>query len=152
MKGHKNCSGQRGWCVLVFCRKNLICQPGWGCPCMEEIHLKEGILYSIVYCRSSVRKLRNPSESLQFCRQQSVCSCWEGLCRWWLVRAVFSTSATLFSANSTTSGDPIVPLVSCWPLNSSFSCGDKRMLGIGWWKQICLGGRRCVCLGSEVWW
>ena len=38
-----------------------------------------------------------------------------------MVRAVFSTSATLISANSTTSGDPIVPQVSCeynWPLNS----------------------------------
>ena len=38
-----------------------------------------------------------------------------------MVRAVFLTSATLISANSTTSGDPIVPPVSCeknWPLNS----------------------------------
>ena len=45
--------------------------------------------YSIMYCRSSDRELGSVrihprviyNGSLQFRRQQSVCRCWEGLCR-----------------------------------------------------------------------
>ena len=57
-----------------------------------------------------------------------------------MVRAVFSTSATLISANSTTSGDPIVPPVSCenWPFKvgvfktegyKGLDCGSRY---VGW--------------------
>ena len=76
--------------------------------------------YSIVYCRSSVRKLRklmNPS-ACDLSRKSPIPSSTKCLHvlggSLYMVRAVFSKLAyTHISACSTTSRDPIVPPTSC---------------------------------------